>query len=418
VALILAVNPANIHSPTLSRLARELRGCELIGAESCVVAITAIKKRIPDVLLLPAKPARGEADLLAHLKSVPGGVITLKLPPVDSADPVDLARQIRELLTGVPGSAHSEFASFGAAATSDAAPVGTSPHLLAAAAAAIDWIRTRRAQWSEERPRDIAPEPAAQWSGVAPSELDEPYEPYEPIEPAESDDPYATHDPQVTRETRETRASYATYATQIRTWLPRAAAFAVLIGIAGALVSYWPQIRGTFSSPAEQFVDAPGEVAPRVEVDPEPVVPPPAAKPEPLANVSGWVAVFAPFDVSISEGDQGIQVDDRGRAMLAPGRHRLRFQNPEFGYDETRTVNVRPADTTTINLTPQTTIGITSNEPAEVLIDGTRVGDTPYDGKIGLGTHTVTVKTAAAERQITVEATSKPVQLEVDFSKP
>src|SRR5436189_5827253 len=102
MALILAVNPGNRHSPTLSRLARELRGCELMGAESCPVAIKAIKKRVPDVLLLPAVPGNGEADLLAHLKSIPGGVLTLKLPPVESADPIDLARQIRELLTGVP----------------------------------------------------------------------------------------------------------------------------------------------------------------------------------------------------------------------------------------------------------------------------------------------------------------------------
>ena len=61
---------------------------------------------------------------------------------------------------------------------------------------------------------------------------------------------------------------------------------------------------------------------------------------------------------------------------------------------------------------------MTSNEPAEVLIDGTRVGDTPYDGTVDLGTHTVTVRTAGAERQLTVAATSKPVQLEIDFSKP
>ena len=104
MALILAVNPGNRHSPTLARLARELRGCELMGAESCPVAIKAIKKRVPDVLLLPAVPANGEADLMAHLKSIPGGVLTLKMPPVESADPVDLARQIRELLTGVPAS--------------------------------------------------------------------------------------------------------------------------------------------------------------------------------------------------------------------------------------------------------------------------------------------------------------------------
>ena len=104
--------------------------------------------------------------------------------------------------------------------------------------------------------------------------------------------------------------------------------------------------------------------------------------------------------------------------MLSPGRHRLRFQNRELGYDETRAVDVKPADTTTINLTPQTTIAVTSNEPAEVLIDGTRVGETPYEGKVGLGTHSVTVRTAGGERQLTVAATSKPVQLEVDFSKP
>ena len=83
VALILAVNPGNQHSPTLARLARELPGCELIGAESCDVAIKAIKKRVPDVLLLPAAAARGEANLIAHLKSVPGGVLTLKLPSVE-----------------------------------------------------------------------------------------------------------------------------------------------------------------------------------------------------------------------------------------------------------------------------------------------------------------------------------------------
>ena len=100
VALILALNPGNSHSPTLARLARELHSCELIGAESCVVAIKAIKQRTPDVVLLPAKAARGEADLIAHLKSVPGGVPTLTLPPVESADPVDLPARAEGVANG------------------------------------------------------------------------------------------------------------------------------------------------------------------------------------------------------------------------------------------------------------------------------------------------------------------------------
>jgi len=421
LALILALNPGNSHTPTLARLARELQGCELIGADSCTAAITAMKQRVPDVVLLPANQARGEADLMRHLKSIPGGVLTLKLPPVESADPIDLARQIREMLTGVPAFAEPELAGFGGGESSIDAFAGTSPHLLAAAAAAINWIRTRRAEWSEVRPGDFAHEPVAEWAG-APAEPGptyepyEPIEPYEPLEPSEPYDPYPTHEAQ---EPDEPRAPRASYAPLIKAWLPRVAALAAVIGIAAAVASYWPQIRGGVSSTAARF-DSPATESKPVEVTPKPVVAEPAAKPEldPLSKVSGWVAVFAPFDIVISEGGRGVQVDERGRAMLSPGRHRLRFQNREFGYDETRAVDVKPADTITINLTPETTIAVTSNEPAEVLIDGTRVGDTPYDGRVRLGTRSVTVKTAGAERQLTVAATSKPVQLEVDFSKP
>jgi hypothetical protein len=128
--------------------------------------------------------------------------------------------------------------------------------------------------------------------------------------------------------------------------------------------------------------------------------------------------VSSPLEVTITERGRGVQMDEGGRAMLPPGNHRLRFQNRDAGYDETLTVEVKPADTTTVNLTPQTTLSVTSSDPAEVLIDGTRAGDTPYEGKISLGAHTVTVKTAETERQQTIEATGKPVQLEIDFSKP
>jgi hypothetical protein len=139
---------------------------------------------------------------------------------------------------------------------------------------------------------------------------------------------------------------------------------------------------------------------------------PPAAE-----TVSGWVAVSAPFEITITSGNEALSLDDRGRAMLAPGKHRLRFQNSELGYDETRTVEITPTGTTTLNLLPQTPIAITSNEPAEVLIDGTKAGDTPYTGRMPFGAHTISVRTAAGvERRFPVEATMKPVQLEVDFS--
>ncbi len=95
-----------------------------------------------------------------------------------------------------------------------------------------------------------------------------------------------------------------------------------------------------------------------------------------------------------------------------------RFQNREVGYDETRAVEVRPTETTTINLVPQTALNVTANEAAEVLVDGERTGETPFDGRIPYGAHTITIRTAGGERQFQIEATMKPVQLEVDFSKP
>jgi hypothetical protein len=129
--------------------------------------------------------------------------------------------------------------------------------------------------------------------------------------------------------------------------------------------------------------------------------------------------VFSSVEITVSEGTTAIPLDERSQAMLPAGRHRLRFQNRSLGYDEVRTVQIKPTETTTLNLTPQTTIGVTSNEPAEVLIDGAVVGGTPLKGhRIALGTHTVIVRAAGGVRQVSVDATSKPVQLEIDFSKP
>ena len=129
--------------------------------------------------------------------------------------------------------------------------------------------------------------------------------------------------------------------------------------------------------------------------------------------------MFSPVELSISEGTAAIVLDDQGRAMLPPGPHKLRFRNRALGYDEVRTVQIRPTATTTLNLIPQTTIGVTSTEPAEVLIDGTAVGQTPIvNRRLNLGTHTVVIRSSNGEREVIVEATTKPIQLDVDFARP
>jgi hypothetical protein len=220
-------------------------------------------------------------------------------------------------------------------------------------------------------------------------------------------------------------------------WLPRVAIAAALLGAAAAGVWLWPNIRGGGSSAVTQAGATPEAASVESNAPPPGAqTPPPGGKaavptpaqpttdkpgalsPDGAAAVAGFVAVFAPFDISISNSNQPVTVDDRGRAMLPSGKYRLRFQNREVGYDETRAVEIRPTETTTINLVPQTPLNVTANEVADVLVDGQRRGETPFKGRIPYGAHTITIRSTGGEREFQVDATMKPVQLEVDFSKP
>jgi hypothetical protein len=137
--------------------------------------------------------------------------------------------------------------------------------------------------------------------------------------------------------------------------------------------------------------------------------------------VSGWLAVFAPFEIEVSEGGRPLALDERGRAMLGPGPHELRFTNDELGYTETRRVDIKPSATAALTLTPaQTSLSVKASVPSEVWIDGQHVGETPVaDAPVALGTREVVVKTASgAERRYVVTATTRPASLDVDYSTP
>ena len=390
--LILAINPAGSQSPTLSRLARELKGFELIGAESYAVAVRALDQHTPDLVLLPGTDERGEGELVARLRAVPGVIPTLRLPPVASVDFHALVADIKALL----------------AAPVDAPALvqsGPSPHLLAAANAAVNWIRSRRRVWASESSRDETVERPV----LAPStpEFEEP-----------AFLPEGRVSPSIFQSAADTAGEWRDAGIP---WLPRLGAGALLIALVTAVIFYWPAIR-------EVAVKGFTRIEPTGRVEP---VAAPAANTQPTdrpdaaspltkeAPVSGWLAVFSPFELSISEGNRTILLDDRSRVMLAPGSHTLRFQNKGLGYDEVRSVQIKPTETTTLNLIPRTTLSVTSSEPAEVLIDGNPAGQTPLvNRRLDVGAHTVIVRTGGNQREFRIEATTKPVQLEVDFSQP
>jgi len=144
-----------------------------------------------------------------------------------------------------------------------------------------------------------------------------------------------------------------------------------------------------------------------------------AAIDEPI--FSGWIAVYSPFEITVAEGGRVLRPDDRSQIMLPPGAHTLRFVNRTLGYDESRQVDVKPGEGTPIRLTPEPSkLTVTATEPAEVWLDGTRIGDVPLNGVgVPLGTHEIVVRRAAGgERRFTVSIGVVPYQLHVDFSQP
>jgi hypothetical protein len=133
---------------------------------------------------------------------------------------------------------------------------------------------------------------------------------------------------------------------------------------------------------------------------------------------SGWLVVYAPFEVVIVEGGRVLQPDGRNQIMLPPGIHELRLANRTLAYEAVQRVEVKPGEGTTLRLTPpSSTLTVMASEAAEVWLDGARVGETPLNAApVPLGTHEVVVKReAGGERRFTVTIGTNPFTLDVDF---
>jgi hypothetical protein len=136
------------------------------------------------------------------------------------------------------------------------------------------------------------------------------------------------------------------------------------------------------------------------------------------AIFSGFVTVYAPFDVTVSEGARVLRADDHQQIMLPPGPHELRLTNRALGYDVVRRVDVTPGEAINLQLTPSpSALTVTASQPADVWLDGTRLGAVPLNAApVALGVHEIVVKRAAGgERRFTVTIGVKPYTLAVDF---
>ncbi|MEO5896232.1 MAG: PEGA domain-containing protein [Vicinamibacterales bacterium] len=135
---------------------------------------------------------------------------------------------------------------------------------------------------------------------------------------------------------------------------------------------------------------------------------------------SGWVAVFAPIVLDISEGGRSLGTTEQTRIPLPPGKHTLTLSHRDYGYSSVETVEVTAGEEKTLNITPMGSVNLNAQPWAEVWVDGARAGETPLANlPVALGTRVFLFKHPQfGERRITETITSKPAALSVDLTKP
>lgn len=135
---------------------------------------------------------------------------------------------------------------------------------------------------------------------------------------------------------------------------------------------------------------------------------------------SGWIAVFAPFEVQVYERKRLIGSTENERIMVSPGRHELELVNSQRGFRETRIVEVGSGATVPVNVeTTEGTVRIDAPAGAEIFIDGKPVGEAPIaDQRVTIGTREILVKhPQLGEKKVAVTVTSgAAAEVKVEFN--
>ena len=136
---------------------------------------------------------------------------------------------------------------------------------------------------------------------------------------------------------------------------------------------------------------------------------------------SGWIAVYAPFELRIFEGTRLLGTTEEQPMLLSPGRHQLELTNSDLGYHETRGVEVVPGETTTINIkAAEGVVHINAPDGAEVWVDGKRMGQTPVgDLRVPIGVREIVLKhpELGEQRAMANVTVGAPVEVTIEFKR-
>ncbi len=136
---------------------------------------------------------------------------------------------------------------------------------------------------------------------------------------------------------------------------------------------------------------------------------------------SGWLALFAPIELQITENGRQLRLNEQNQVMLSPGRHDLQLTNAALGFRESQIVEVKPGEVTAVSITiPKTPVTINATPSSDVWLDGVKIGETPLaDFPVAVGTREFVLKHPLhGERRVMATVTVAPYTIDVDLTKP
>jgi hypothetical protein len=137
--------------------------------------------------------------------------------------------------------------------------------------------------------------------------------------------------------------------------------------------------------------------------------------------VGGWLAISAPFEVEVVERGDVVGASGTNRIMLAAGRHDIVLRSNSLGYQEAQRIDVVAGQTTTLRVEPpKVSVSVNARPWAEVLLDGTSIGQTPIANLlVTVGPHEMVFRhPQLAERRQTVMVTAKgPNRVAADLTR-
>jgi hypothetical protein len=147
-----------------------------------------------------------------------------------------------------------------------------------------------------------------------------------------------------------------------------------------------------------------------------------AGKVTPLAVATvGWIRIAAPVEFHVSEEGKTYGTTGGGPVMVPAGRHHFDLVNQAVAVRLRQFVDVPPGQTVRVPVElPLGMLNLNSDQPAQVLLDGQVVGETPIVSvPAPLGSHEVIFRSEKyGDVSYTVNVTlAAPVRLTVNFNK-